>query len=384
VEVACVQDSSASFKATATGLVRAKLRDARGDYALEGELDVTIQAWDQPTHSEHLMVRGSSPSMQSGLHAGLEVINATADGYQNVFIRAGDDALSSDRSTLSARDPRPNALDPIAGYSMSCSASRVRLPPITDLRLDRTWSYSLVPPEPGSLFLNNALLVENIGNQTLSPRPIRVRVDGREVAGQLHPLSTGDSSIPPGFSGFIQLDLPFGSIARCATFEVELDLDKTVQQGQWSSPSAIPAGFSPYGNDREQAKSPCLTWTTPIDYYTLGTRVGSGLISNVTLQEIVSSEVVARESDHQLCSFCHHANEQNVRYFAADGLIEATQSLPGKQVIGAGTEVDVSWTWAQNGGWAERFLLQDGEPGEQNKPEYLKAVFRRWLQDGAR
>jgi hypothetical protein len=113
-----------------------------------------------------------------------------------------------------------------------------------------------------------------------------------------------------------------------------------------------------------------LTWASPITAERLQ-ETPDPLVDGATILSIVSSRHAAGERGHA-CSVCHYrdtfiAYRPDIDQYATD-------------FIGPHDVVD-GRTWSAPGGWAERLLAVGDEPHFE-KPEFLRAVFRRWLADG--
>jgi hypothetical protein len=158
-----------------------------------------------------------------------------------------------------------------------------------------------------------------------------------------------------------------------------VDTDHALQSGP----------FDPFSNDAGQAATPCLHWTTLIADDTLGT-AANPLIAGRTLEEIVSSQGASVRVDGRRCSHCHyrpestttcdgcHAGKGRTRPAYYRPMAERDQA----QDFGPDDVLDGS-TWAQEGGWGDRFISVRDDNHAFVKPDYLRVLVQQWLLDGA-
>jgi hypothetical protein len=299
---------------------------------VSGTLDVNAKFFDASDHVQPVGVEGTLDIL--GQYSALDVISG-ADDLATMFLVFGP----NNTSNVQAKDSTQ--------YQTECSPSSVRLPAIADLVVAHTLRFAVLSDGQQRTQLD----VINVGNAAVTGPAARVRIAGRDVTGTLINAASGASALQAGERGYIEVDLPASTLARCGAYPVILDLAHTLQAG----------AFDPFANDAGQASSPCLRWNTPITDEALGVSADP-LIRNQTLESIVSSEVVAR-SDGNACSACHSPGSGKP-YSPPEGLVSPTQNVGGR-------------TWAAVGGWVDEFQRQS------IKPDYLKQAFQRWRDDGA-
>jgi hypothetical protein len=166
---------------------------------------------------------------------------------------------------------------------------------------------------------------------------------------------------------------------RCRPMPVQIDLTQEWQ----TAPGAL-------ANDEVLAATPCLSWNTPIDASTLGSKglwesIPPNIRANLngrSLRDIVSSRVVAR-ADGNRCSNCHNAGS---RYPYRPEVSAGAQTAIYPYVSFNGRQWD---DVAAGGGvgWALQFMNRPTSggttpPAPGQKPLYLKKIVERWIRDG--
>lgn len=111
-----------------------------------------------------------------------------------------------------------------------------------------------------------------------------------------------------------------------------------------------------------------LTWTSAITPENVGAEPDPRA-AGATLDDAINNRVSPRP-DGKLCVECHYAGG-DIPYRPAPGA-----------VIGPDSVVD-GRSWSGPEGWAARFITLD-ENAHIEKPAYVRAVFAKWLADGAR
>jgi hypothetical protein len=178
--------------------------------------------------------------------------------------------------------------------------------------------------------------------------------------------------VNPGERGYMQVTVAPNELARCMQPEVVIDVDHTFQSG----------APDPFSNDTAAVWTQCLTWSRPISGDSLGV-APDPFLNGKTLGEIVGSSQLGRkpppDGDGKLCSECHF--QGSARTYrppileGASGIIQPMDAISGRM-----TDPPEGRTWAGAApdGWASRFVASP------IKPDYLKAMFKQWLEDGAR
>lgn len=116
-----------------------------------------------------------------------------------------------------------------------------------------------------------------------------------------------------------------------------------------------------------------LTWEAPINAERLGQQPRAA-IDGVRLYDVINSRVAARE-DGLTCSTCHYQDgPYPYRPEVAPGQADT--------VFGPDAVVD-GRSWAEPGGWADVFVAL-GPDATAHKPDYLRSMFFKWTDDGAR
>lgn len=206
--------------------------------------------------------------------------------------------------------------------------------------------------------------VKNVGNLGVTAQTLRVRIGGRDVDAGLWRYN-GDPAHPENFHtidaggvGYLVGTLPTGTLGYCRSYTVWIDVLRAAQSGT----------YDPFANDVGTVSTPCLRWTTPVNSFALEGLAVDPLIQNKSLQSIVSSVEIGR-ADGLRCSFCHYAGSG--RSYSPNVAKNAWAWIgPNDMISGR--------TWAQAGGWAQRFSAQTAI-----KPYHLRSAFDAWRRQGA-
>lgn len=210
--------------------------------------------------------------------------------------------------------------------------------------------------------------VTNFGDDPIMGTSWRVWIDGELFQGELDQAAGGTALTPntvnPHESGKITLNVAAGTFARCETHDVQIEIDAWEKCASWNGTVSV--------------VTPCITWTSIIDEFNLGTVPDAALtLSKTTIQDIVSSFVVVR-ADKNKCSFCHHKN--TLPPFKYKPPVEQDKSA----LIGP-NDVVSGLRWSDPGGWAEQIQGQGvGSGTGANKAQYILDLFRVWMDDGYR
>ena len=125
------------------------------------------------------------------------------------------------------------------------------------------------------------------------------------------------------------------------------------------------------GQEENPLRAEPLDWNDPIFESNLGIRPDPR-VEGLSLREIVSSEAVVWPDGEHLCSTCHYRNG----FF-----FYKTESERGSpMVIQSNDKID-GRTWALINGWGRRFY-NIGAGTVAEKPDYLRVVVKKWLDDG--
>jgi hypothetical protein len=338
VAVRCIATNNFGYIGTVSGNLTIKSHEWPSGFSVTGSLAVDTKLFGSSDHRRTLAVTGDLDA--TGQLAFVNPTN-TSDELDQLNLAFGPGSMSN----LHAKNTTE--------YQTDCSSSSVTLPHGSDLVLEHTMRVY----DRGDGTHGVQIDVSNAGNVPANAASGRVRIGTSTFTGSLHQYFGGTATAPntvnPQEQGYIEVVVPAATVARCGTYDVAIDLDHTMQSGE----------PDPFSDDAGQAKTPCLTWTTPIDQFTIG-QVPDPITVGKTLGDIVSSKVVARESDKKLCNACHVVGSAHP-YSPPPGDIRTGQVIDGQ-------------TWA--GGWAQAFVMQP----DTVKPPYLKALFAQWVQDGAR
>jgi hypothetical protein len=207
------------------------------------------------------------------------------------------------------------------------------------------------------------LNVINAGNSPVLGGTGRVYTSNVVRYGSLR-TSNGGVVVNPGQAAFISVIIPKEFARQCQKHAVQIDLDHVWQYDDLG-------GTEVFDNDSANLDAPCLTWTSPITYDTLGSAPNPEA-NGKSLAQIVSSFEIG--SSLGRCSSCHYKNTPVVTDsdYSPNNILmnQATSIFPSQRID--------FWRWSGPDGWAARFLYAD------NKPEPLKKVMRKWLENGAR
>ncbi len=240
-------------------------------------------------------------------------------------------------------------------YQTDCGASSATIPHGSDLLPQGELSFV----DLGNGTVEAHVNVVNDGDQPASGTTGHAQVAGTVAAAELHRASDGSlAALGSGENGYLKVVLPAGVLSRCTSPEVVLDVDRSMQSGD----------PDPFANDRASVVAPCMTWSRPMSADALGFDPDPILVGK-TLGGIVGGAEVGRK-DGNLCSHCHYDGSGNT--YSPPVLPDGSITINPTDVIG-GT------SWAAPNGLASRFLTNP-----INKPDYLKAIVKQWLDDGAR
>lgn len=196
------------------------------------------------------------------------------------------------------------------------------------------------------------------------------------------PLTDGSGNvvdtIEPGQTALAELTISDNDFFRCKPVQVRVDSREQVQS----------SALDPFGNDTITVATPCLTWTTPITAASLGSQqlydsIPEDIRLNLqgkTIEDIVSSRVVARAADHKLCSYCHNsATSTSFKYRPTVGP-DLSERIYSIDVVAGRTWSDLPVDGRLQG-WGLEFV-QRPPTGYGAKPAYLRKIMERWLRDG--
>ncbi|MCB9675726.1 MAG: hypothetical protein H6737_11450 [Alphaproteobacteria bacterium] len=124
--------------------------------------------------------------------------------------------------------------------------------------------------------------------------------------------------------------------------------------------------------DLEASRVQPLDWTTTIETVTLG-KDPEAFIQNDTIDAIINSRVSGRPDD-LLCSDCHYAGA-SIGYRPAIERGDTTTSFGPNDVIDGRS-------WSGPDGWAQVFV-ELGPNADIHKPDYVRQMFFKWVDDGA-
>jgi hypothetical protein len=333
IDVHCRAVNDFGYIASAGGSLLISSRTQWNSLNASGVLKVDARFYDAPPAERHVTVQGTIDILGQYLFA--DVISG-ADDLASVFFAFAANSSSNVQSKDSTQ------------YQTECSASTVQLPRIADITLTKKLRFTPLPDGQ----LRTQVEVLNVGNAAVVGPAARIRIAGLDVMGTLYDNGATTNTLEAGVTGYIEVDLPAGTVARCGEYPVILDLDHKLQSG----------AFDPFANDSGLAAAPCLRWNTPITDEALGFPADP-LVQYKTLEGIVNSQQIGR-SDGLPCSTCHHATSGKP-YSPPAGTITPSQMI--------GTRA-----WTGYNGWAYEFYNQP----ETVKREYLRNTFRRWLDDG--
>jgi hypothetical protein len=234
----------------------------------------------------------------------------------------------------------------------------------------------------GSATYDLQINVVNIGTNPTQGSATRVSLNGQSFDATLYHYWDGTYDFPnvvsPDKRGYLIVKNYRSDVglSPCQPVKVQIDIDQRLQYGR-------DLGGSYEVNDTQDALfyatgfSCPLTWTTRINAATTGiepdSTVGDDHGTGFSLQAIVSSHVSGRQ-DGQRCSACHN-------YESTDPFEYNPQIPPGGfHIIPVEPFDPISDGEAWVGGsspWINKFLMRP------EKTPYLKAVFSKWLSDGA-
>lgn len=351
VEVHCTARNDFGYVASAHGTMIPGIRAANGEIGMHGSMTMIFGPYGGPMTTRKASVRGQIDP------GGTWLTGAPTTGAPEI---TGFTIVVQPNSPYSAINGANGT-----NYQTDCAATIVHLPHGSDLILGGELAFTALPD--GSL--RAVIDVTNVGDQPTPAASGELKIGSFQVAGLLYPQNGAGGSRPLAAmeSGYLQVHLPKGALARCHTYPTHIDVTHVMQAG---SPD-------PFLNDVASVSSPCLTWTTPIDLRSLGAKPDAS-IAYKTIAEIVSSQVTGR-ADQALCSGCHYQLSSHT-YHPDVGVNGSAPIGPRDAISGM--------TWAQTGGWADQFIsytVPDGMGGVKYfKPAPLRALFTRWKQDGAR
>jgi hypothetical protein len=319
-------------------------RTPDGALAVSGTLKVRYEFIDGPEADADVQVDGTIDA--GGQYVSAKVSSGTKD-LESVYLVL---AKGSPFSALHSPGGGP-------AYQTECSASTAVIPHGSDLRTSGALRF--LERSDGSLDVH--VDVVNVGDRATGGATGRVKIAGLTATAALHSASAAAgapaANLGAGEAGYLEAVLPKGALARCAEPQVTLDVDRTMQAG----------APDPFANDTAKVSTPCVTWSRKIDANALGSDPDAFLVGK-TLGGIVASAEVGRK-DGKLCSSCHYQGSGNT--YSPSVQAGASATIAPTDTIG-GT------TWAAPGGLASRFLSNP-----VNKPDYLKAIVKQWLDDGA-
>jgi hypothetical protein len=333
IDVHCRAVNDFGYIASASGSLQISSRTQWNALNVSGVLEIDARFIDAPDITRNVTIQGTVDMLGQYLFA--DVISG-ADDLASVFFAFGANTMSNVQSKDGIQ------------YQTECSASMLQLPRIADITPTKTLRFIALPDGQ----LRTQVAVWNVGNAPVMGPVARIRIGGLDVTGTLYDSGATSNTLEPGVSGYVEVDLPAGSVARCGEYPVILDLDHTLQSG----------AFDPFANDSGQAAAPCLRWNTPITDEALGFPADP-LVQYKTLEGIVNSQQIAR-ADGAACSNCHYAGSGKP-YSPGAGTITPSQLIGSR-------------AWSGYDGWAYQFYNQPAGV----KPEYLRNTFRRWLDDG--
>lgn len=138
-----------------------------------------------------------------------------------------------------------------------------------------------------------------------------------------------------------------------------------------------------------------LTWTSainPTNFPDLAnTSITSGAqkqrIENHTIQDIVSSRVLARD-DGLKCSRCHYSGANVSQYYRPPLGQDSVELITPNQSYYAGAN-NQTRTWSGTNGFADHFIQRHAggqfpNPAIGRKPGFLRKLFEKWKNDGYR
>ncbi len=288
--------------------------------------------------------------------------------YANVHVVSGGGTLASmNLNFKDSADPNVLAFSSVnasdtTGYQTRCNLSHA------------------VPPAPGRdiapsgamrFYYQNTVTVGlqvdvyNVGELPVTGASAKVVIGPQTYTGALYHYfgssPSGANTVNPGDRGYIKVDVPRGVLQECASYTVHIDPNHALQ-------AATP---DPFANDTQQVSTQCgVTWTAPIS--TKNVANPDALIVGKSLQDIVSSRVIARADGHR-CSDCH---------FATSGLAYSPPITKGAQTLLLPSQnLGGGRTWAGADGWGVHFIGQGPGTGG-NKPQYLRDLVAAWRQQG--
>jgi hypothetical protein len=345
VHIDCAPVNDFGYIGWATGDLAIGGRTPDGGLAVTGTLKLRYKFIDDPETDRDIHVEGTVE--KSGQYVTARVVSG-ADDLESVFFVF---AANSPFSAINGPNGSP-------AYQTQCGASTAIIPHGSDLLPEGAMSFH--PGVAGTVEVH--VNVVNLGDQPASGTSARASIGSSVTNAELHRSSDGAGSAPstlnPGEHGYVAVVLPQSAVTRCTQPKVVIDVDHTFQSG----------APDPFANDTEQVSTPCMTWSRPISSDALGFDPDPFLVGK-TLGNIVGGSEIGRKDGH-LCSDCHYDGSGN-KY--------SPPLLAGGSGTIAPTDVIGGTTWAAPGGLAARFLTNP-----INKPDYLKAVVKQWLDDGAR
>jgi hypothetical protein len=123
--------------------------------------------------------------------------------------------------------------------------------------------------------------------------------------------------------------------------------------------------------EQEQARVQPLHWDEPVSEANLGVPPDANVAGDL-LGEVVNSRVTARP-DGLMCSDCHFRDTDIAYRPEIDRGDRTTNYGPATLIDGK--------SWGAPGGWGDRFVTL-GPEAEIHKPDYLRATFFKWKDDG--
>lgn len=359
VEVKCDAVNDFGYVGSTRGSLKVSgPRDDYGHLKLKGKLEISFGPAGSPATSyTNVKVHGTIDP--TGQYANLQVDGGAPELESlNVYF------TKTTSSSINSKDG--------IYYQTTCGQPPA-LPKATDLRPDGT--IALLRNANGTMTARVG--VKNVGTRAVSgSASVRIGTTTTNASLFARPPLTG--ALAPGFAGYFEATVQ--DLARCSSYSVTIDVDHTLQKG----------GPNPFADDTATATTTCLTFTTPITTETLGLVTGTSpdaLIENKTIDDIVNSRVVARR-DNNVCSTCHNKTATSNDYHP---FVDFKQT----SMLTKDTYVDdpramnhySARTWAGSAGtpgWAALFTLRTNPSDPGYKPDYLRALFQRWIDDGAR
>jgi hypothetical protein len=207
--------------------------------------------------------------------------------------------------------------------------------------------------------------VTNIGNMAAWAPAGTVVLNGTAYDAALYQYyggtATMQNTVNPGEHGYILVYVPNGALQPCSRYPVQIDSGRNMQAG-------LP---DPYANDSATIATQCLSWTATINSNNFS--ISGPPTEGSSLARIVGSFDIGR-TDGLRCSACHFETA-TARTYRPPVAQNASASIASDQVISG-------LSWAQPGGWADRFLLRPTDNSLGSKPYHLKLLVQAWIDDG--